>query len=267
MFPLLQRSLGFETAFFLGLGMLAGMNDADFDRYADFSGRYIRQSRVPPRFEQALVQKFFSRETQGFFVDVGANDPVLDSQSFHLERLGWRGLLIEPLPAYCELLRRHRLSQVVECACSSPENHGKNMSIKVAGVHSSLEPNLIAVGAKAEAVAQVQVRTLDSVLREHAVAPGFDLLSIDVEGHEMEVFKGVDLRLWRPRLVLLEDHVTGHQKHQYMRSQGYQLLLRTGLNSWYVPEDRGYTFSARARLEFFRKYWLGLLTRKIRYSK
>lgn len=235
--------------------------------YADFERRVIRQPKVPPRFEQALVRNFFGSKPDGFFVDVGANDPTIDSQSFHLEQLGWRGLLIEPLPAYCELLRRNRLSQVVECACSSPENHGKSMSIKVAGVHSSLEPNLIAVGAKAEAVAKVQVRTLDSVLRDHAVAPGFDLLSIDVEGHEMEVFKGVDLRLWRPRLVLLEDHVTGHQKHQHMRSQGYQLLLRTGLNSWYVPEDLQYTFSASARLEFFRKYWLGLLSRKIRYSK
>jgi FkbM family methyltransferase len=235
--------------------------------YADFERRVIHRPKVPPRFEQALVRNFFDFSPKGFFVDVGANDPAVDSQSFHLEQLGWRGLLIEPLPTYCELLRRNRSSQVVECACSSPENHGKSMPIKVAGVHSSLEPNLIAVGAKAETIAQVQVRTLDSVLRDYAVAPGFDLLSIDVEGHEMEVFKGVDLRFWRPRLVLLEDHVTGHQKHHHMRSQGYQLLLRTGLNSWYVPQDLQYTFSASARLEFFRKYWLGLLTRKIRYSK
>ena len=139
--------------------------------------------------------------------------------------------------------------------------------MKVAGVYSSLEPNLIALGAKVETVAQVQVRTLDSVLRDHAVAPGFELLSIDVEGHEMEVFKGIDRRFWRPRLVLLEDHVTGHQKHHHMRSQGYQWLLRTGLNSWYVPAELGYAFSVRARLEFFRNYWLGLAARKMRYAK
>jgi FkbM family methyltransferase len=239
----------------------------DLGTYADFAGRSIRQPKVPPRFEQALVRKFFEFKSQGFFVDVGANDPLIDSQTFHLEQLGWRGLLIEPLPSYCEQLRAHRASQVIQCACSSPENHGKALPIHVAGVHSSLEPDLIAVGARSEAVIEVPVRTLDSILTEYGVEPEFDLLSIDVEGHEMEVFKGLDLRAWRPRLVLLEDHVTGHHKHLHMRAQGYQLLLRTGLNSWYVPEAIQYHFSLKARLEFFRKYWLGLLIRKIRYAR
>lgn len=235
--------------------------------YADFDRRLIRQPRVPPRFEQALVRRFFQHKSEGFFVDVGANDPVIDSQSFHLEQLGWRGLLIEPLPSYCEQLRARRASQVVQCACSSPQNHGKSMPIQVAGVHSSLEPDLIAVGARPRSVIHVPVKTLDSILRDHQVQPGFDLLSIDVEGHEMEVFKGLDLETWHPRLVLLEDHVTGHQKHLHMRAQGYQLLLRTGLNSWYVPRELSYHFSLHARFEFFRKYWLGLITRKFRYAR
>lgn len=246
---------------------MGNSQDGNLSVYANFESRTIYRSKIAPQLEQGLIRKFFERKPEGFFVDVGANHPITDSQSFHLEQLGWRGLLIEPLPSYCEQLRAHRTSTVIQCACSSPDNHGKTLPIHVAGVHSSLEPDLIAVGARSEGVIEVPVRTLDSILQECGAEPEFDLLSIDVEGHEMEVFKGLDLQVWRPRLVLLEDHVTSHQKHLHMRAQGYQLLLRTGLNSWYVPNTLAYKFSAAAKLEFFRKYWLGLLTRKIRYAR
>ena len=93
------------------------------------------------------------------------------------------------------------------------------------------------------------------------------MLSIDIEGHELVALSGFDFAFWRPRLVLIEDHVTHLKKHQLMTKNGYQLLLRTGLNSWYVPADTAYTFSMAARFEFVRKYYLGLPLRKWRYAR
>ncbi len=236
-------------------------------RFADFVGRRILRGKAPPGAEQELVQAFFGGRKDGFFVDVGANDPYQDSQSYHLECLGWTGLLIEPLPAYCELLRSKRSARVVQLACSSPANHGRFLPIQVAGVHSTLEAQPIAIGANATSVIQVETRTLDAILTDNGVSAGFDLLSIDVEGHEMEVFKGFTFDRWRPRLVLLEDHVTSHYKHRHMVRNGYKLLLRTGLNSWYVPEGEPYLHSIGAKVEIFRKYWLGLLIRRMRYRR
>ena len=60
------------------------------------------------------------------------------------------------------------------------------------------------------------VRTLDSILEEAGAHPGFDFLSIDVEGHEIEVLRGFDIARWRPRLILLEDHVADLSKHRYL---------------------------------------------------
>ena len=76
------------------------------------------------------------------------------------------------------------------------------------------------MGARAELVIEVPAVTVDSILLDHAVQPRFDLLSIDAEGHERKVFKGLSLRCWCPRRVLLEDHETGHQKRQHMLSHG-----------------------------------------------
>ena len=231
----------------------------------DFENKRVHRFSNPPSVEQQLVRQFFGNRKEGFYVDVGANHPTVDSQSWHLEQLGWTGLLLEPLPAYCAMLKSERRGTVVQCACSSPENHGKKLNLISAGVHSTLNASPIALGASSQEIVEVDCRTLDSVLDEQKVAPGFDFISIDIEGHEMEMFKGFDLKRWKPRLVLLEDHVVSHEKHNHMVSNGYRLILRTGLNSWYVRER--YSFSMAARLEMFRKYWLGLPFRKIRYSR
>jgi FkbM family methyltransferase len=235
-------------------------------KHADFIQHRVNRFSNEPAIERQLVQEFFG-PGPGFYVDVGANDPVLDSQSQHLEVLGWTGLLVEPDPDCCELLRQSRKGVVIEMACSSPENAGKQLQLNRAGPHSTLEDRPIALGAVVRSTVQVRCETLDAMLRQHSAPVGFDLLSIDIEGHELVALSGFDFGYWQPRLVLIEDHVTHHHKHALMRKNGYQLILRTGLNSWYVPAKASYTFSWAARFEYVRKYYLGLPTRKFRYSR
>jgi FkbM family methyltransferase len=235
-------------------------------QHADFTLRYVHRFSNEPAVEQRLVREFFDSKP-GFYVDVGANDPVLDSQSQHLEALGWKGLLVEPDPDCCELLRHSRKGTVIEMACSSPDNAGKQLQLNRAGPHSTLEDRPIALGAVVRSTVLVHCETLDTMLRENGAPVGFDLLSIDIEGHELVALSGFDFGRWQPRLVLIEDHVTHHHKHTLMRDNGYRLLLRTGLNSWYVPAKASYTFSWAARFEYLRKYYLGLPMRKFRYSR
>lgn len=233
-----------------------------------FETRKVRRFKNFADNEEALVEEFFGNRRDGFFIEVGANHPTFGSQTWHLEKLGWKGLLVEPLPKYCEMLRKERKGKVVQYACSSPENHDKVLRMTVAsGGHSTLNDAPIARGSKAEQTIEVRCRTLDSILEENGVRPGFDFISVDIEGHEMEMFKGFSLAKWAPKLVLLEDHVTDHRKHNHMTANGYQLIMRTGLNSWYVPAAEKYSLSLPSRLEKFRKYWLALLFRKVRYRR
>ena len=94
-----------------------------------------------PDTGEKLVQKFFNsldsneksekseKDVGRFFVDVGANHPEIDSQSYHLEILGWKGLLIEPLKEYTDLLKSKRSNKVIQIACSSKKNHDKILDI------------------------------------------------------------------------------------------------------------------------------------------
>ncbi len=220
-----------------------------------------------PDFEAPLVREFFRDRPRGFFVEVGANDPKKDSQSWHLEQAGWTGILVEPLPDLAAELRRQRTAQVFEVACSSPDRAGQVMRLHVAGPFSSFDPNLAVTGMRADRVIDVKVRTLNDVLSEGNAQVPIDLMSVDVEGHELEVLSGFDFARWKPRLVLLEDHVSSLDKHHFMMRAGYALMRRTGLNGWYVPREDAPPMDLLGRWQIFRKYYLALPFRMFRDAR
>lgn len=217
----------------------------------------------PPDQEVRLVQDFFAARGPGFFVKIGANDPKTESQSWHLEQSGWAGVLIEPLPELAKKLREARRASVYEVACSSPQRSGTTMRLHVAGAFSSFDPRLAVTGVQPERAIDVPVRTLDQVLDEANAPCPIDLLSVDVEGHELDVLSGFDFARWRPRLILLEDHVTSLDKHSFLERAGYRLIRRTGLNGWYVPP----MLDLSGHWQILRKYYLALPFRILRDAK
>lgn len=211
-----------------------------------------------------MVREFFENRPAGFFVEVGANDPVQGSQTWHLEQAGWSGLLVEPQPDLAEKLRQMRKAKVFAVACSSPRYEGGTLPLHIAGPFSSFDPKLMVAGVEAGAPIEVPVRTLDSLLSEAGAPVPIDFLSVDVEGHEIDVLSGFDFARWRPRLILLEDHVVNLTKHHFMRRAGYKLVRRTGLNAWYVPPERAFALGWFGRWQMLRKYYLGLPFRILR---
>jgi FkbM family methyltransferase len=218
-------------------------------------------------WESRLVFEYFQKRSQGFFVEVGANRPRTLSQTWFLEEQGWKGILVEPNPKLCQLLREQRIhSQVFEMALCSPADVGEaDLYLAYGSGHSAIkpEPGAVLTGERI----RVAMRTLDWVLEEGR--PGeIDFISIDVEGMELEVLRGFDLARWRPKLLFIEDIFVNHQKHSYLKSHGYKLIRRTGYNNWYVPQQTPASlFSASTLLELFtltRKFWLNPLYEPLR---
>jgi FkbM family methyltransferase len=216
--------------------------------------------------EERLKAEFFGAQ-RGFFVEVGANDPQRGSQSFALEQAGWDGLLVEPQPELAAKLRRARTARVFAAACSSPKNAGKRLPLHLAGALSSLDNRLAVTGLLPQGTVEVAVRTLDEILTEAAVPAPIDFLSIDIEGHEVEALAGFDFARWRPRLILIEDHVTSLAIHRALVRAGYRLIRRTGLNGWYVPAATAPGIGFFGWWSLARKYYLGLPVRMLREKK
>jgi FkbM family methyltransferase len=221
----------------------------------------------PYEAEHALLQSHFAQKPSGYFVEVGANDPEHSSQTWHLEQRGWRGVLIEPLPELAGKLRARRSAKVYEVACSSPKNAGKTLTLRLAGPHSSLDPNYFVAGVRSCGELAVKARTLDDILLDAQAPRPIDFLSIDVEGHAVEVLAGVDLSRWRPRLILVEDHASDLRVHQALTTQGYRWVRRTSNNGWYVPNDSPEQVGLLGKWQFVRKHYLGTPFRRMRELK
>jgi hypothetical protein len=122
----------------------------------------------------------------------------------------------------------------------------------------------MAPGAHAAYVIMVPTRTLDGILEEAEAPMPIDLLSVDVEGHEIDVLRGFDFMRWQPRLILVEDHVGALGTHRFLMRSGYRLIRRIGNNGWYISADEPVSIAASDRWEILRKYYLALPFRAAR---
>ena len=191
-----------------------------------------------PNFEECrLILEAFDCAREGFYIEVGANDPRQNSLTYILERMGWTGMLIDPLSAcYQKLLRDRPRSQSFHCACVRPDQVGKITlhAPDASSVVATVEKNVDDFDIEYSFTESCDAVTLESLVSE-AKPARIDFLAIDTEGTELDVLLGFDLVRHRPRLILIEDKLYHLAKHRYLTGQGYKLVKRTMLNNWYVP--------------------------------
>ncbi|MGD0520460.1 MAG: FkbM family methyltransferase [Terracidiphilus sp.] len=205
--------------------------------------------------DRIVQQRFFPGQSSGIFVEVGAARPDYLSNSALYRSLGWTVIAIEPNPEFCKL-HRERGFPILEYACGDHDQDGVDFSVvKTHGVqylggdvsyeshsslaikdsHARLESNLDIRKIK------VNLRRLDTILRTHAAEIGpIDLLSVDVEGWELEVLDGLDFHRYRPRVMVIENLFRDRKYRAYMRAKGYKLWRCVRPNDIYTNQAVGF---------------------------
>lgn len=191
--------------------------------------------------EDAWLERYFGRKPRGFYVEVGAYDGKVISNTYYFEQLGWTGVLVEPQPDKAAACRVNRpQSRVFQCAAvSSPETTSiELLDVPGGEVYSTVVASdfnlhrLRDFGLESRTI-RVPTRTLDSILEE--VRPeAIDFVSIDVEGAELEVLGGFDIARWRPQLVLVESPPERLAKlREYFVTHGYAYRRSIDVNDIY----------------------------------
>lgn len=196
-------------------------------------------------FEDVMLWRAFSSAISGFYIDVGAQDPIVDSVSLSFYEKGWRGLHVEPSPNYANKLRERRPDEeVVEAALGAEAGKQTFFDIQETGLSTLVESIAIEhckIGRDIKA-REVQVYTLDSIF-ERVRGRDVHWLKIDVEGFESQVLKGWRDSQVRPWIVLIESTKPTCQEpssedwEDLILAKGYKFAYFDGLNRFYVSEQ------------------------------
>jgi FkbM family methyltransferase len=180
------------------------------------SDRYSRMGQF--NIEEKLTHYF--GDIRGTFIEAGAHDGLSQSNTYWLESMrGWKGLLVEPVPAMAALCRRNRPKAKVVNAALVATPDIKSIRVAPVGLYGYVTGSLSSaaheaehrrrgaqnLGTSSDVIEDIEVpaRTLENILDELRFGP-IDLFSLDVEGYEINVLRGMNVARYKPHYMLVE---------------------------------------------------------------
>jgi FkbM family methyltransferase len=204
-----------------------------------------------------IYQKYFGYPSKGYFVEVGAYDGDFVSNTSFLADIGWNGLYIEPVyEYYLKCLKRHESNDVTVANVAIGLEEGE-IKMYRGQTLSTLNPEQVDRYKEIDWAAHIQFdevmcdqMRLNTLMNRLEVPKEFDILVVDVEGKESEIFKTFDIDEWRPKMLIveLEDEHPSFQKYpdliqeikklrEFIKSKNYIEIYSDIHNTVFVTEE------------------------------
>lgn len=186
-----------------------------------------------------LDKIIFDGKKDGFFIDIGANHPSVLSNTLFFEQLGWKGIAFEPQEKLCGLWKERKTVCYnmalgdTECEIEFAEYEGDSGNHTLAGVASRL-------GKFASKKYMVKQRRLGNVLKELKIEK-VDFVSMDVEGYEMNVLRGIDFEAVSISCFVIENNKDEKETidleiREFMKQKGYRFAGRLVIDDIFVKD-------------------------------
>ena len=204
-------------------------------------------------FEDVMLWRALKDVKEGFYIDVGANDPVEMSVTKWFYEQNWTGINIEPSKDYYEKISKDRTRDINLCLGAGNEKgkltfyNFKNTGLST--TDETIAKRHTAAGFKVEKE-EVEIETLCKICDEYANDKIIHFLKIDVEGTEKQVIGGMNFDKYRPWIVVVEateplSEVISIDWEEKLFDSGYGLVYFDGLNRFYICNEKYADFKDR----------------------
>ena len=154
-----------------------------------------------------LLEHIFKNQSHGFYIDVGCQHPVMNNNTYLLYKKGWNGINIDLDKKNIDLFSFYRKRDLnINVAISSREDERDLFFYHDKSAINTLEKSVANYQkAQVKEIKKVKTKTLNSIIENSKFNNLIiDFVSIDVEGHELDVIKGFDLKKYKPKVVIIE---------------------------------------------------------------
>jgi len=190
-----------------------------------------------------LLEYIFKNQKKGFYIDVGCHHPVMNNNTYLLYQKGWRGINIDLDQKNIDLFKYFRVKdENINCAVSSTTGekdlffyHDKSPINTIEKSAADYQKSIV------KKIKKIKTQNLNSIIDNSKFKnEQINLVSIDVEGHEMEVVKGFNLKKYKPNVVVIEyldlsakkleiknlniNNILKSEIYNYMIAQNYTLV-------------------------------------------
>jgi FkbM family methyltransferase len=208
---------------------------------------YNRQIDLPyPQPWEYVLDNILDRQEGLFFVDIGANDGLVVSNTAFMElNLSWNGICVEPHPEAYTRLDKNRNCKKYNCCVSNNDIELDFIAVSgyaemLSGIKSEYDPkhlerinSEVAKHGGSINTVKIQSRRLDSILEENKITK-IDYLSIDTEGSELSVLKSIDLDKYYVRVISAENNGYDNSVREYLTNKGYTFVAKVCADEIYT---------------------------------
>ncbi len=188
--------------------------------------------------EDIILYQLFYGKTDGYYIDIGANDPVALNNTKKFYDLGWKGINVEPNPRLYDKICKHRPNDInINCGVGDVE--GVMIFYEVdPDVYSTFDENEAAKtryssSKKVVNKIPINITTINNLF--DMSKQKIDLLSIDTEGFDYKILSMNNWSLNRPKSIVVElNHDENNSVYNLLTDNKYELIYFNGTNGIFV---------------------------------
>ena len=188
--------------------------------------------------EDILVNRFFRKKNNGFYVDIGCYHPIKGSLTYRLHKKGWKGLNVDLSKISIDLFKLARPKDYnIHAAITDFDGETQFFENDMINQQNTLENN----GTNLKKI-KINAFKLQTLLEKLNI-DNIDFLNIDAEGSDYKVISSLDLNKIRPKMICIEENkynikdIINGAIQNLMNSNDYFLFSRAGVSSVYIDNN------------------------------